>query len=119
MTAVMDKRLLALALYGEERELSDEAVAKALDTLPPNERLVIESRYSTVPLTLSETGKVVPWIRCAPGIGVSKERVRQLEARALRRLRYCGKLPGWRFVPVEDFILINWKAVHKERGRTK
>ena len=62
-----------------ERHFWDGILARALDALPPREQLIIHARY---------LAEAVP-TREALGLelGISKERVRQLEARALGKLR--------------------------------
>lgn len=58
-----------------------QAIAKVLNTLDPREKEVIEFRYglnNTKPKTLEECGIL---------FGLTKERVRQIEAKALRKLR--------------------------------
>lgn len=68
------------ALIGrEERQLLRERTAAALAALPERERRVITARIlSDTPLTLREI---------ADEFGISRERVRQLEQNALRRLK--------------------------------
>jgi RNA polymerase sigma factor (sigma-70 family) len=59
-----------------------EAINKALDCLMPRERIVIELRFGLDgkgSKTLEETGRL---------LGVTKERIRQIEEKALRRLRH-------------------------------
>jgi len=56
-------------------------VRAALATLPPRERAILTARHGlddTPPRTLDEIGR---------GLGLTCERVRQIEARALRQLR--------------------------------
>jgi RNA polymerase primary sigma factor len=68
----------------------DEAVRKALDRLPERERDVVELRFGVglaEPTPLRETGRV---------LGMSAERVRQLEERALRQLAENGDLESLR-----------------------
>ncbi len=67
-----------LARVREHRLVSD-AIRAALARLSPREKLIIEKRYFTeVSLTFDAIGRE---------LGVSKDRVRQLEARALETLR--------------------------------
>ncbi len=57
------------------------AVRAALATLPPRERAILAARHGLddmPPRTLDEIGR---------GLGLTRERVRQIEARALRQLR--------------------------------
>jgi RNA polymerase primary sigma factor len=63
-----------------------ETVRRALDMLPPRERVVLAMRHGIDdgrPRSLDEIGRVV---------GVTRERVRQIEAQALRRLRHDRRL---------------------------
>lgn len=63
------------------QQIEHEELEKLLDRLSEREKLIIRVRYGLSdgePHTLAETGKV---------INVSRERVRQLEMRALKRLR--------------------------------
>jgi RNA polymerase primary sigma factor len=65
-------------------------VRKALDRLPERERDVVELRFGVglaEPTPLRETGRV---------LGMSAERVRQLEERALRQLAENGDLESLR-----------------------
>jgi RNA polymerase primary sigma factor len=64
-----------------ETEMLHEHLAVALNKLPPREAEILRLRYGLVDgqtYTLEEVGKK---------IGVTRERVRQLEAQALARLR--------------------------------
>jgi RNA polymerase sigma-32 factor len=65
-----------------ERELSESArerIREALDELDPRERAILSRRYlSPRPATLKQLGQA---------FGISRERVRQLEARAKSKLR--------------------------------
>ena len=64
-------------------------LAKALDQLNPRMRLVLAQRFGldgVAPKTLEEVGA---------GLGITRERVRQLESRALRELRSVA--PGLEF----------------------
>ncbi|MFN2235406.1 MAG: sigma-70 family RNA polymerase sigma factor, partial [Anaerolineales bacterium] len=61
--------------------LLHEQLASILDSLPPREARILQLRYGLLDgqyLTLNEVGQKM---------GVTRERVRQIEAQALRRLR--------------------------------
>ena len=64
-----------------EVELTEKALHRAVDDLPDRERQILNMRYglgeSVEPKSLEEIGRVM---------GITRERVRQLEAEALRRL---------------------------------
>jgi len=63
----------------ERTERARAAVAELMKTLPPREQLILRSRWlQDDPVTLDKLGET---------LGVSKERVRQIEARILGRLR--------------------------------
>lgn len=67
--------------YAQRGQLQDE-MAEALEGLTKRERRVIEMRFGIPydnPMTLEEVGDV---------IGVTRERVRQIQAQALRKLRH-------------------------------
>ena len=78
---------------GPDAETSDRLraseLAAALDRLNPRMRHVLAQRFGldgVVPQTLEEVGA---------GLGITRERVRQLESRALRELRMVA--PGLEF----------------------
>jgi RNA polymerase primary sigma factor len=74
-------------VIGRQREL---AVEDALKRLPERERQVLELRYGTTgegEATLRDIGRK---------LGITQERARQLEAKALERLATSGSLSGWR-----------------------
>jgi len=69
------------------RMLTREDVIHALEDLPPRLRMVLALRFGFVddrPRTLEEVGQE---------LGVTRERVRQLEKQALNLLRSSGKMP--------------------------
>ncbi len=70
-----------LALAGEFNVNAEEAVREALTLLDPRERYIVEHRLLADPqaeISLADVGRL---------LGVSRERARQLEARAKRKLR--------------------------------
>lgn len=68
-----------------------EDVTNTLLTLLPHERNVIEFRYRDG-LTLKETGE---------NLGVTNERIRQIELKALRKLRHKSRLNNLVYVQVK------------------
>ena len=73
------------------RMLTREDVVQALEDLPPRLRMVLALRFGFIddrPRTLEEVGTE---------LGVTRERIRQLEKQALNLLRASGKLP-----PLDD-----------------
>ena len=70
------------------RMLTREDVAQALEDLNPRLRLLLQLRFGFFddrPRTLEEVGQE---------LGITRERVRQLEKQALDRLRVSGQLPS-------------------------
>jgi RNA polymerase primary sigma factor len=72
-----------------ELSLSEELLRRTVDELPETERHVIQLRYGEDPQPLRETGR---------RLGLSAERVRQLESKALKRLAMRGELEALREV---------------------
>ncbi len=71
-------------------EMDNQQLREAVDGLPEVERTVLTLRFGldrSEPVALRETGR---------RLGLSSERVRQLEDRALRRLAADGGLAGLR-----------------------
>jgi len=67
------------------RRLLKEHIHAALDVLSERERGVLEMRYGLRdgrPYTLEEVGQA---------FGVTRERIRQIETKALRKLRHPGR----------------------------
>jgi RNA polymerase sigma factor (sigma-70 family) len=84
-TLLLEDTLAAPAVEGPEAAALDadlRAVARGLlDSLPPRQRLILSRRYGfddEDPQTLAAIGSV---------LGLTRERVRQIEAESLRRLR--------------------------------
>ena len=76
-----------------EQKVLKEQVLKALGTLTPRERDVLTMRYGLEdgdPRTLAEIGQE---------LGITRERVRQIEAKAIRKLRHPS-----RAAMLEDFV---------------
>ena len=79
---IVEDRVSESPTVAVDRELLREQVADALDRLPGRERRVLELRFGVGddhPLTLAEIAKT---------LGVSRERIRQIESHALRKLRH-------------------------------
>ncbi len=66
------------------QEMLEERVHELLETLPHREALVLRLRYGL------ENGKVHTLKEIGSKMGITRERVRQIEAQALRRLRHPG-----------------------------
>ncbi|MGW5685562.1 sigma-70 family RNA polymerase sigma factor [Nonomuraea sp. NPDC003754] len=74
---LMELRALAAEIRGQVREL------------PVREAFIIRRRYGLA------GGKVLTYQEIADRLGLTRERIRQLERQALRRLREGGPLPAW------------------------
>jgi RNA polymerase primary sigma factor len=66
------------------QDILEERVQEVLETLPHREALVLRLRYGL------ENGKVHTLKEIGEKMGITRERVRQIEAQALRRLRHPG-----------------------------
>ncbi len=84
----MNKQKLVFAIFGKDVNLipSDDDIERALACLNERERLVLEHRFSDEGMTFEEIGRIYP--RAHGGIGVCRERIRQVERKAFRRLRH-------------------------------
>ena len=80
-----------------EKVLGDKAsVEYALSTLTDREQLVITMLYGLggrEPMSFEAVGAAVNKLDPAGGVGVHRERIRQIEAKALRKLRHPSRLP--------------------------
>ncbi len=93
---------LALKIIGFESDESKElaqtlsinGIKTGLKTLTDREQLVLEYRYKDIQ-TLEQVGKL---------LGVTRERVRQIEAKALRKLRHPTRLTKMKAYTYEDMI---------------
>jgi RNA polymerase sigma-32 factor len=71
----------------EENRLNRENLRKAVESLPEREQIIIRHRHLLEkPDTLQQVGDI---------LGISRERVRQLEVRALRRMRSWLRTEGY------------------------
>lgn len=69
-----------------ENRLLTEAISQALKSLTEREKSVLELRYGLIdgtPKTLEEVGAL---------FNVTRERIRQIEAKALRKLRHPSRI---------------------------
>ena len=70
---------------GINKSTKDQAIAEVLNTLSPREREIMISRFGllgTRPKTLEELGEEM---------NITRERIRQLETKALRKMRHPGR----------------------------
>ena len=72
----------------EEREAISRLIASYLARLPQQERMVLARRFG-----LNATQKPVSYTAIAREMGLSLEKVRLIEMRALRRLRRLSEQP--------------------------
>src|SRR5205823_14168268 len=75
-----------------EVELTEQALHRAVADLPEREQAIVKLRYGLngdpEPKSLEEIGRIM---------GITRERVRQLEAEALRRLAEWREFEGLRY----------------------
>jgi RNA polymerase sigma factor (sigma-70 family) len=95
-----------------DREHLKEGIKNALETINAREKKVLEMRFGLedgVTMGLEEVGKE---------FGVTRERIRQIEAKALRKLRHPSRALGLRsFVRPQDLKLwseLNIKEVNED-----
>ena len=88
-------------LAGVNKEQLEKAVADSLGTLNKREEMIIRARFGLKPFTQDHTLKQV-----GDAMGVSPERLRQIEAKALRKLKHpklSRKLRGFVDEELTDF----------------
>lgn len=78
----MEENTLSLENRADQESLKQKVLPEVLSTLTPRERKVIECRFID-DMTLEKTGNI---------FNVNRERIRQIEARALRKLRHESRL---------------------------
>jgi DNA-directed RNA polymerase sigma subunit (sigma70/sigma32) len=94
-----------------------ERVEEVLAVLNDREQKVLRLRFGfdEQPKTLEAIGKILP--RADGGIGVNRERVRQIEQKALRRLRHPSRSNRLRHIqPPDDDDWKLWPAEYKLLG---
>lgn len=87
----MDKIRLMNAIFGKMPEIlpSDEVIEQVLSILSERERFVLEHWFGDPPMSLRAIAKIYPRI---DGVtGATPQRIQQIEARALRRLRHPSR----------------------------
>jgi RNA polymerase primary sigma factor len=84
LNLVKDEQALSTPEAVEDLQLK-ETISNLLQTLPPRERKVIEMRFGF------EDGRKRTLEEVGQEIGLTRERIRQIEQKALRRLRHPSK----------------------------
>jgi hypothetical protein len=79
--------------HGADYSYYPQGVQRAIATLGEREQAALEYRYRDG-MTLDEAGR---------RLGVGKERVRQIQARALARLRHPSRMDMMRCVPLDEY----------------
>ena len=97
---------LAAGLFCEETEIYIPGIQAAVETLTEREQKVIYCRYRDR-MTLQEVG----WQH-----NVTTERVRQIEAKALRKLRHPTKKALYLAIPASELRLVQGKYDKLARG---
>ena len=72
--------------FGIENEYKTQMIRDAISKLPDRERTVIMERY------FSKNGKLATYDEVSEKIGVSKQRIQQIEKRALDKLKRTKEL---------------------------
>lgn len=82
-----------------DKKLLRKQVKEELETLSEREKQVLEIRYGlngNMPHTLRETGQILK-NKTTKKLGISTERMRQIEAKALRKLRHPSRADKLKF----------------------
>ncbi len=109
---IPDENTLSPADVAQQNMLKEQLMG-VLETLTPREQKVIRLRYGlddTHPRTLEEVGRE---------FSVTRERIRQIEAKALRKLRHPAKLKRLRDDLAAEEYYIPEKKQKTRRGRKK
>lgn len=88
LTRIIDQSREPAAPLAEQL-MERQAFEELLDVLPPRERIIVKLHYgfeTCEPITLADIGRI---------LAISRERVRQLNDQALRRLTYRAKRKGF------------------------
>jgi len=105
-------------LLALENEWRREAIAEAMDNFTPRERLVITRRFGL------DGGGGGTYEKLGREVGVTKERIRQIEQKALRKMRHprhCA-LREFGGPTVDDRAIVSEEAAYwrkRERERTE
>lgn len=109
---IPDENTLSPADVAQQNMLKEQLMG-VLESLTPREQKVIRLRYGlddTHPRTLEEVGRE---------FSVTRERIRQIEAKALRKLRHPAKLKRLRDDLAAEEYYIPEKKQKSRRGRKK
>lgn len=90
---------LILAVFGELKEYSKSGLENALSTLTEREEEVLRYRFEQG-LSLMEVGKIYD---------ITRERIRQIEAKALRKLRHPARADMLLMVSKQSFVELEQK----------
>lgn len=95
-----------------DKSLLHDRMADLLETLTPREKRILEMRFGLSKKEDEET-KEMTYEEVGREFGVTRERIRQIEAKALRKLRHPIRSSGLReFWPTEQNQ--EWLKKHKE-----
>lgn len=74
-----------------DRDLLKEKIHKLLETIPDKEAKVLKLRFGLEPMPVNRWGSEPTLENVAHVFGVTRERIRQIEAKALRRLKHPSR----------------------------